>query len=289
MLARAVPVSRVYVKKSLAELRNSHQRYSTQSAGSRWVQARRFAQAMKSAERPNSSPLCAAKPPPPKIPSPTLVVNQCIDDPRDQPSLPPDEHAGDTVDHTMQNLRARVAELEAEAHYNRDLHLLAPCVTSSYTMVFRNLRSDYPRRGLPFRYSSWVDLFTAATNETTRFDNFDDDQTRLTNDMAQIMQRMGGVTMEHWAELQELRRIRNELSHPRLDDARVHRTIQARWTRHSAGDALKHITGYLATRGGVVRRKMFTGSSGRGGRQRSAYKHRVQGPRVGWGNISSSH
>lgn len=240
---------------------------------------------MKSAERPNSSPLCTAKPL-----SQAAVVKGCTDDdPRDQPVMPPDEHAGDDMAHTMQNLRARVAELEAEAHYNRDLHLLAPCVTSYYTMVFRSMRSNYHRRGLPFRYSSWVDLFTAATNETMRFDSFDDDQKRLTNDIAQVMHNMGGVTMEHWAELQELRRIRNELSHPRLDDARVHRTIQARWMRHSAGEALKHITDYLATCGGIVRRNNFNHSSSRSTRQWSAYNRRANGSRVGWGNISSSH
>jgi hypothetical protein len=251
------------------------------------VQAARFADALKHAERPQQrqqqqvvAKLSNKRTAP--RPASTLNASAAQFDPRAIPRMPPDEHAGDTKDATIQNMRARIAELEAEAHYVRDLHLLAPCVTSYYTMVFRNVRADYRRRGQSFPYSSWVDLFTAATNETTRFDRFEGDEKQLTNNMARVMSAMGGVTMEQWAELQELRRIRNEMSHPRINDTEVNRVIRERWTRHSAGDALRNIVNYLATQGGIIRRH---GSAPHHRLRRHVYSD--GGPRTGNGNFSS--
>lgn len=147
-------------------------------------------------------------------------------------------------------LRHDLDDLRTSIQETSDLNLITPYITRYYTEVFREVKKEFSRRhgnrnmtSLP--YNTWIDMFSAASSEATRFDDFDTDQKPLNDLIGHVMQRMGAITEENWDSLQTIRRSRNNKGHPRLDDEKVVHAIDQRWGDHHAFHALKKMMNYL--------------------------------------------
>lgn len=153
-------------------------------------------------------------------------------------------------------------ELRSAIQLTSDLNMVTPFITRYYTEVFRQVKSlfeeQYEDRRTSFPYNTWVELFSAASRETARFDEFDSDQKPLNDAILTVMGRMGGLREEHWDALQSVRKERNMYGHPELDETKVAEAIELRWRDHPAYSALSGMLGYLSQRP-RHRRKMFTG------------------------------
>jgi hypothetical protein len=167
------------------------------------------------------------------------------DDPR-PPIIVPDDGMTGTTDHfTIANLRARVAELENQINTQQDLNTLVPAITRYYTEVFIAVKRDFHTKRIPFSQNNWVDLFTDAIHELTHFEEFETTQRPLNDAIVRVMGRRGGLRQSHWQALQDLRALRNKLSHPHTDDHTLLCIVTKRWHNHPATEALGRLIRYL--------------------------------------------
>jgi len=138
-----------------------------------------------------------------------------------------------------------IRELQLQAQLTADLNLIAPYVTRYYVEIYRSVKREFKNNGVYIEHSSWVDLFSAASAELVRFNEFDTDIKPITNGIALAMRRLGNLNEHDWALLQSVRQARNSHGHPRLSDDIVIQTVHERWNDHDAYGALSKMLRYI--------------------------------------------
>jgi hypothetical protein len=167
------------------------------------------------------------------------------DDPRPPIIVPDDEMTGPTDHFTIANLRARVVELENQINTQQDLNTLVPAITRYYTEIFIAVKRDFHTKRMPFSQNNWVELFSDASHELTRFEEFEINKRPLNDAIVRIMGKRGGLRQSHWQALQDLRSLRNKLSHPTIGDNMLMCIVTKRWHNHPATEALSRLIRYL--------------------------------------------
>jgi hypothetical protein len=163
----------------------------------------------------------------------------------------------------------RIRELENYIKFNADLNLISPYITRYYSEVFRHLKRNFysknndKQSSMP--YTNWVDLFSAASSESGRYDDFTIDVKPINLEIASVMQTMGGLTLDDWDSLQAIRQDRNKQGHPQLNDSKVFDCVETRWHKHTAYDALRKMMKYLQSQRTAV--------SSRAHRRKECFKH----------------
>lgn len=125
-----------------------------------------------------------------------------------------------------------------------DLHLFSPLITRFYTEIYRSVRARFQANSdgySSFPYTNWMELFSAASSETERYDDYAVDERPLTQSILVAMRDVGGLTEEDWDTLQQLRQRRNLLSHPTASVEAVRDSLSARWRENEAHAALEKV------------------------------------------------
>lgn len=142
-------------------------------------------------------------------------------------------------------------ELKSYIQTRDDLNAITQYITRYYTDIYREVKREFKtsvigNNTIPsFTFNSWVELFSAASSECKHFDDFDIDKKPINNAIASAMDRLGGLTLEHWGALQDVRKDRNNNGHPPLNDSNVLRALRDRWSGHSAFDALSKMMNHI--------------------------------------------
>jgi hypothetical protein len=109
-----------------------------------------------------------------------------------------------------------------------DLNLLTIFITSFYSIVYSKLKERYPSS----KFQNWVSAFCLAS-ELSR--NGDDS---LKREILSIMNELG-ISQQEWINLQVIRKLRNELCHPKVGINRVISILNQRWKSHSSYTSLR--------------------------------------------------
>lgn len=141
-------------------------------------------------------------------------------------------------------LKKRVKELEERNQRLDDLNQFMPYINNFYDEIFRSLRREYVERhgrGLcDWLYKHWSELFLAASIEQDDYDAKLCKEKPLNDSIDRCMMRIANISRDEWLALQEVRRERNQASHPKLNHSDAHKAL-ARWNSDAAGLALKKV------------------------------------------------
>jgi hypothetical protein len=145
--------------------------------------------------------------------------------------------------------RERIKELEEYIKLTEDLNMITPYITKYYNDIYRAVKRNFQQynydKMCSFPHNNWVELFSAASVESTNFDEFDIDTRPIHDQIVSIMHDMGELSSDDWDALQAVRKNRNNQGHPRLDDTKVIIAIEERWHEHHAYEALRKMMVYL--------------------------------------------
>lgn len=147
----------------------------------------------------------------------------------------------------VEDLEHQVQDLESRLQLLEDLNLVTPYITIYYTEVFRTLRREaFDAEGMcSFVYRNWVELFSSASLEMQEFEEGSRSSKPLNDMIAKCMQKLGGITPNDWHELQGVRRTRNLVGHPTMDDQKAVDAIRSRWKEHTAYDSLQKVVNFV--------------------------------------------
>ena len=112
--------------------------------------------------------------------------------------------------------------------YLYDLNLLTIFITSFYSLVYYRLKEKFPDS----KFQNWVSAFCLASEHSRSGDD------SLKDEILKIMDEFG-VCEDDWGNLQTIRKMRNELCHPRVGINRVQSILNQRWKKHPSFASLR--------------------------------------------------
>lgn len=115
-----------------------------------------------------------------------------------------------------------------------DLNLLTIFITSFYSIVYSELKTKFPDS----KFQNWVSAFCLASEHSRSGDD------SLRDEIIKIMKRFG-LDESDWDSLQEIRKKRNEMCHPRIGINRVLSILNQRWKKHPSFSSLKKMLGVV--------------------------------------------
>ena len=120
--------------------------------------------------------------------------------------------------------------------YLYDLNLLVIFITSFYSIVYNRLKSKFPDS----KFASWVSAFCLASEHSRAGDH------SLRDEIVKIMAEYG-ISQDDWENLQTIRKLRNELCHPRVGINRVFSILNQRWRTHPSFESLRQMLRVVRT------------------------------------------
>jgi uncharacterized protein YutE (UPF0331/DUF86 family) len=115
-----------------------------------------------------------------------------------------------------------------------DLNLFVIGITQIYSSVFDEFRLRRMKKRLPLLpIQSWIDLFVLSEKRDS-----------VKSEVIDILEKMG-LSEDDLVFLQRIRRVRNQLCHPRVSIEKTRTILNKRWRKHEAFDSLTRAFDFL--------------------------------------------